>query len=116
MRQLTSDEYEAFVTAKAVAAIHYDAAWDVGYRSGMRRQMLEAADAFGEQANFAEVDVDSQHELAKALPVLNVPTVAYYRDGALVAALVGAHQNVGRRVERLLHGESIGYKDGADAA
>lgn len=116
MRQLSFDEYAAFLAAKPIAAVHYDAAWDVGYRPGVRRRMVEAADAFGDQANFAEVDIDAEVELARALPIGNVPTVAYYRDGRLVAALIGADQNVKARVAKLLRGEKIGYKDGTDAA
>lgn len=115
MRQLTYDEYAAFIAAKSVAVIHYDADWDVGYRSGVRSRMLEATEAFGEYVNFAEVDIDAERELAKALPILNVPTVAYYVEGRLAAALIGADQNIKERVARLLRGEEIGYIDGTEA-
>ncbi len=116
MRQLTPDDYHAFVAETFVAAIHFDAEWDVGGRPDTRRRMEEAAAAFGDQVNFAEVDIDTQVELAKALPIGNVPTVAYYRNGKLAIALIGANQNVKARVARLLRGESIGYKDGTEAA
>ena len=42
--------------------------------------------------------------------------VAYYLDGKLVAALIGTGQNVLGRLERVLRGEPIGYKDGTTAA
>jgi hypothetical protein len=46
----------------------------------------------------------------------NVPLVAYYRDGRLVAALIGADQDVKARLERVLWGEPIGYNDGTTAS
>jgi len=39
-------------------------------------------------------------KLAKSIPILNVPSVVYYRDGKLVAALIGAGQNVRLHLER----------------
>ena len=116
MRQLSSSQYAAFLSEKRVAAVHFDAAWNVGYRQEMRRRMRDAAEAIGEQANFGEVDCDTEIALARSLPIINVPTVAYYRDGVLVAALIGANQNVKQRVERLLRGDPIGYHDGTDAS
>jgi thioredoxin-like negative regulator of GroEL len=76
--------------------------------------MLEAEEALVDQVNFGEVDCDRDRELAKSIPVLNVPTVAYYRDGGLIVALIGAQQNIRARLERVLRGEPIGYKDGFD--
>src|SRR4051812_21282012 len=107
MRLLTSDEVPAFVAAKPAAALHFDADWDGNLREMTRRTMLEAEAALADQANFAEIDCDADVEFAKALPVPNVPLVAYYRDGELVAALIGAGQNVRARLERVLRGEKI---------
>lgn len=76
--------------------------------------MLDAEKELCNSVNFAEVDVDSSMELAKSLGLLNVPSVAYYRDGQLVAMLIGSRQNVRRRLERVIRGEAIGYKDGND--
>ena len=112
MRLLTSKDLPAFLTAKPVAALHFDAAWDARCRDQVRRSMREAEAALGEQASFAEIDCDADAKLAKSIPVLNVPLVAYYRDGRLVAALIGADQNVRARVERVLRGEKVGNKDG----
>ena len=116
MRLLTSKKVPAFVAAKAAAALHFDAQWDAKCREQVRRSMLEAEAALGKQAAFAEIDCDSNVALSKSIPVLNVPLVACYRDGELVAALFGADQNVRARVERVLRGEKIGYQDGTSAA
>ena len=114
MQFLTSERFQAFVTAKPAAAIHFDADWDARPRDLTRAKMLEAEIALGDQVNFAEIDVDSNVSLCEFIRVRNIPLVAYYREGRLVAALIGAGQNVRARVERVLRGESIGYEDGTD--
>jgi thioredoxin-like negative regulator of GroEL len=70
--------------------------------------MEEAERALAERVNFGEVDCDRAPELAKALPVRNVPSVAYYREGKLIATLIGAGQDVKGCLERVLRGEPIG--------
>ena len=115
VRQLTSEEYEAFVRQKRAAAIHFDAEWDVGYRPITRCKMREAMDALATQANFGEVDCDRHADLARSIRILNVPAVAYYSHGSLAAVLIGVRQNVRERVERLLRGQPIGYEDGLNS-
>ena len=112
MQLLTSEDVPAFLASTPAAALHFDADWDAKYREQVRRSMLEAEAALGGQAGFAEIDCDANAELSKSIPVLNVPLVAYYRGGKLVAALIGADQNVRARMERVLRGQNIGYKDG----
>jgi thioredoxin-like negative regulator of GroEL len=114
MRQLTSAEFESFIAAKPGAAIHFDADWDVAYRPLIRQRMLDAERELSDRANFGEVDVDRNIELAKSVRLLNVPAVGYYRDGQLVALLVGSRQNVRRQLERVMRGEATGYEDGTD--
>ena len=111
VRMLCSESYSSFIAAKSAAAIHFDAPWDGG-RLITRQRMREAEEAFGEQVNFGEVDCDQEPQLAQAISLSNVPLVAYYRDGQLVATLVGVGQNIRARVERVLRGEPIGHDDG----
>lgn len=106
MRLLTADDFDAFVHEKPVAVIHFDAAW-VTYRSEVRHQMEQAAEVLGEQVNFAEVDIDEQPSLGEMIQLVNIPTIAYYRDGELVAAKIGAGQDIVGRTERVLRGEPI---------
>lgn len=94
--------------------MQFDAEWDTAYRHATRRLMIEAEEALRDKANFGEVDCTRHPELAKSVSVANVPCVAYYRNGKLIAALVGAEQNVRARLERVLRDEPIGYKDGFD--
>jgi thioredoxin-like negative regulator of GroEL len=114
MRLLTSTDFKSFVEAKLAAAIHFDAEWDVAYRPITRQRMLEAEEALADQVSFGELDCGSNPELANSLHILNVPCVAYYRNGSLIAALVGAEQNIRARLERVLHGQPIGHQDGFD--
>lgn len=112
VQKLSADNYEDFVRQKRAAAVHFDADWDIDYRPITRRRMNDAAQALGEDVNFAEVDCDREAELARSLLVLNVPTVVYYIDGYLAGVLIGARQNILERLKRLLRGEQIGRGDG----
>ena len=75
----------------------------------MRGAMAVAEQVLAGRVNFGEVDCDNDPELAKSIPILNVPSVAYYRQGKLVGALIGASQNVQLVLERLLRGDPIRY-------
>lgn len=112
--QLSSRDFEAFVREKRIAAIHFDAEWDVGHRPTARQKMEKAKALLGDQVNFGEVDCDREMELARSIRLPGVPAIAYYLDGELIAVLLGAQQNVQARLERVIRGEPIGYKDGTD--
>ena len=115
MRLIRGTEFQPFIAAKPAAAVLFDAHWDFQHRAVTRQKMLAAEQALEDQANFAEVDVDIEPQLARSIHLANVPLVAYYRDGKLVAALIGAGQDVRARIERVLRGEPIGYGDGIHA-
>ena len=51
-------------------------------------------------------------QLAKSIRLVNVPSVAYYKHGKLIAVLIGEKQDVRSRLERILRGESIARDDG----
>lgn len=106
MRLLTQADISAFLGEKPVAAIHFDAKWDAN-RAATRNAMTDAEQVLSDCVNFGEVDCDSDPELAKSIPILNVPSVAYYRDGKLMGALIGAGQNVRLHLERILRGGTV---------
>ena len=116
VKRLTSENYDAFVREKQAAAVHFDAEWDVGYRPIARKKMEQAEAVLSEQANFGEIDCDRDGKLVKSIRVLNVPAIAYYFNNTLVAVLIVFQQNVLGRLERLLRGEPVGYKDGMDSS
>jgi thioredoxin-like negative regulator of GroEL len=107
MRVLTQADIASFLAEKPAAAIHFDANWDAKYRAVTRSAMTDAEQVFADRANFGEVDCDNDPELAKSIPILNVPSVAYYRDGKRVGASIGAAQNVRLRLARVLRGDPI---------
>ena len=107
MRLLRHADKASFVTEKPAAAIHFDANWDAQYRAATRNAIADAEQALADRVNFGEVDCDSDPELAKSIPILNVPAVAYYSGGKLVGALIGAGQNVRLQLERALRGYPI---------
>jgi thioredoxin-like negative regulator of GroEL len=100
MKQIESQHFPSFINAKRAAAVHFDAEWNESYRTLLRRRMRDAESSLGTEANFGEVDRDASPELARSIPILNVPSMAYYAEGKLIAVLAGAEQDV-RRLVRL---------------
>ncbi len=98
MGKINSEHFQSLITVKRAAAVHFDAEWNESYRTVARRRMRDAESSLGTDASFGEVDCDANPELARSIPILNVPSVAYYAEGKLVAVLVGAEQDVRSRV------------------
>jgi len=114
IRRVSDDEYESFLQETEYAVILFDAPWDVGPGALIRPRFEKAARAFHGRVNFGEVDCDGAARAARSLGLANVPTVAYYKGGRLLAALVGARQNVAARTRAILDGRRIGRRDGWD--
>lgn len=76
--------------------------------------MAEAVHEFGDSVSFAEVNSDQESALCAMVGLMNVPSIAYFVDGELVATLIGADQNIRARVLRLLAGKNVAYDDGTD--
>lgn len=110
--RLSDERYEPFLREREYAVILFDASWDVGPGSAIQCRFERAARAFAGRVNFGEVDCDEQARVATSIPVVNVPTVAYYKDGQLIAALVSAMQDVTARTQAMLDGKRIGRNDG----
>ena len=111
IRRVSEDDYESFLREKEYAVVLFDAPWDLGPGALIRPLFEKAAGAFGGRVNFGEVNTD-EFMRVRSIPVLNVPTVAYYNAGQLIAALVGAQQDVTARTQAMLDGKRIGRKDG----
>ncbi len=88
---LTSDAFSEFVRGHRFVVIHFWAAWN-GYNSLMQR-LLESQipDDLRESVLFARFDIDppAHHELCRQHNVLNVPFLAFYRDGSLIRSVTG---------------------------
>jgi len=108
--RLMAGTYAAFIAAHRFAAVLFDApAWNVSYRFDTAERFARAAAAMSDRAAFGFVDVDgpSEADLCRAVPILNVPTVAYYRDGVNVAGLVGIGQDVAALMTAIMDGRPI---------
>jgi len=88
---LTSDTFSELVRGHRFVVIHFWAAWN-GYDPLMQR-LLESQipDDLRESVTFARFDIDppAHHELCRQHDVLNVPFLAFYRDGSLIRSVTG---------------------------
>ncbi len=88
---LTSDTFSEFVRGHRFVVVHFWAAWN-GYDPLMQR-LLESQipDDLRESVAFARFDIDppAHHELCRQHNVLNVPFLAFYRDGSLIRSVTG---------------------------
>jgi thioredoxin 1 len=114
IHRVSEDEYESFLREKEYAVVLFDAPWDVGPGALIRPRFEKAAKAFHGRVNFGEVNCDELVRVARSIRLANVPTVAYYKDGQLLAALVSAQQDVTARTRAMLDGKRIGRRDGWD--
>lgn len=73
--------------------VHCDATWD-GYAVQMREQIASVDNCLDLDIDFHEIDIDLNHELAASLNVMNVPSLAYFRDGVLVQTIIGLGQDI----------------------
>jgi len=105
-----SDQYYEFVREKRFAVIYFDARWN-GTGIPLRPRFADAQSRFAERVNFGEVDCDHWDSFTNVDEprIVTVPTVAYYRDGALEKAYAGASQDVVAQTKALIAGENIEY-------
>ncbi|MEM7395761.1 MAG: hypothetical protein AAF492_25800, partial [Verrucomicrobiota bacterium] len=85
--------------------IHIDAEWNE-YRQEMRAQIALAELKFRNKFASGYVDCEDLPAFARRLKAVNVPSVAYFRDGNLYA-IVGCVHDVAEHVEYLINGWKI---------
>ena len=88
---LTSDTFSEFVGAHRFVVIHFWAAWN-GVDHLMQRLLESQIPVeLHELVTFARFDIDppAHDELCLQHNVLNVPFLAFYRDGALIRSVTG---------------------------
>lgn len=88
VKHLTDAEFASTVS-RGATLVDFWAPW-----CGPCRQVAplldELAEEFQGRATIAKVNVDEQPETAGRLGVMSIPTLALFKDGALVARAVGA--------------------------
>lgn len=112
LANLTYRDLQVFLEHHKYAIILFDAAWDIGPGAAIRKSLTEAVELLSEVVCFAQVDVDREPELTRWAGVLNVPAIAYCKDGRIVATLVGCFQNIYKNAISLIEGKELGFGAG----
>ncbi|MFQ5699166.1 MAG: thioredoxin [Myxococcota bacterium] len=66
----------------------------------------EIADTYGERITVAKLDIDANPSVPASLSIRSIPTLLFFRDGAVVDSVVGAvpKAQVEQKVEGILAG------------
>ena len=82
--------YLDFIKSKPVAIIHFWASWN-RYDDEMKARLNQIDAAFSDQIAVGYVDIDQEQmwELAKELKALNLPALAYYKNGEHIETTIG---------------------------
>ena len=111
---ITRDTYQTFIQEHDWAVILVDTEWDIRGKAKIEPTFRKAIKAYDKLVAFGRFDPEIEVDLAHEINILQMPTVLYYRNGELVAALISASQNVPGRLNALIHGDKIAYHDGND--
>ncbi|MDR3620979.1 MAG: protein disulfide isomerase family protein [Paludisphaera borealis] len=106
IRAISADEFESFLRESEYAVVLFDASWNAASKEEFRPRFEAASETYADRVVFGEIDCDDSVEIARSVPIVNLPTVAYYRRGGLIAALVG-YQNVTSLAQALIEGKPI---------
>lgn len=105
--KITAAELTGMLNAHPFTVVHFDAAWD-NRRFRVEKRMLNLQARKPGGVACAYIDVDEEQDFVRSLEIRNVPSVAYYRGTALVAALIGADQDIARNLEITISGGTPG--------
>ena len=88
---LTPATFASFVRANLYAVIHFWAVWNAHDRVMDNLLAQQMPEDLRELVAFASFDVDppEHHDLCHLHTVLNVPFLAFYRDGLLIRSVTG---------------------------
>src|SRR5262249_22305232 len=87
---VSPEMYLDFIKSKPVAVIHFWASWN-RYDDEMKARLNQIDATFSDQIAVGYVDIDQEQmwELAKELKVLNLPALAYYKNGEHIETTIG---------------------------
>jgi hypothetical protein len=106
--QLTNETFSEFVRAHRFVVIHFWAAWNGDDHMMQRLLESQIPGELREHAAFAQFDIDppAHHDLCRQHNVLNVPFLAFYRDGLLARTVTGMRtpEVIAEYLRELIHG------------
>jgi thioredoxin 1 len=106
---LQVEEYEDFIKSKLITVIHFWAEWNL-YDIDQRENLSCVDPNYAYDVRFGAIDVDDSKfwDLAKALKVLNVPALVYYKDGKYVETVIGrcSKERIEAKLNKLLKQET----------
>jgi thioredoxin 1 len=86
----TVAEYDAMTAENAVAVVHFGFKWNSFDRMMMRTLTELEAEFTGKIAlGFLDIDQNATIDVLKQIKIVNVPTLAYFKNGEHLATTVG---------------------------
>ena len=101
--QVQASDWRAIETSQKLVLVDFWAEWCAPCRM-LAPTVEKLAEVYGNQVDFAKVNVDELPELANQYGVRSIPTLVLLRDGNVVEQLIGArpYQELVRLLERYL--------------
>jgi thioredoxin len=98
-----ASDWRAIETSQKLVLVDFWAEWCAPCRM-LVPTVEKLAEVYGNQVDFAKVNVDELPELANQYGVRSIPTLVLLRDGNVVGQLIGArpYQELARLLEQYL--------------
>jgi thioredoxin 1 len=99
--QVQASDWRAIETSQKLVLVDFWAEWCAPCRM-LAPTVEKLAEVYGNQVDFAKVNVDELPELANQYGVRSIPTLVLLRDGNVVEQLIGArpYQELARLLEQ----------------
>ncbi len=96
-----ASDWRAIETSQKLVLVDFWAEWCAPCRM-LAPTVEKLAEVYGNQVDFAKVNVDELPELANQYGVRSIPTLVLLRDGKVVEQLIGArpYQELARLLEQ----------------
>ena len=89
--ELTDANFDEQLTQKeGVTVVDFWAPW-CGPCRMVGPVIEELAEEYGDEVQFAKLNVDDNQEMAQRYGVRSIPTIGFFRNGEAVGAVVGAY-------------------------